>query len=45
MSRLSSKFGQIGLGTAALAALECLEKSQLTYNGQNVDHSSSFTFD
>ena len=34
-SRTSSKFGQIGPRTAELAALERLEKSPLTYNGEN----------
>ena len=32
----SSKFGQIGLRTAELAALERLAKSPYTYNGRNV---------
>ena len=35
-SQTSSKFGQIGPRTAELAALEGLEKSQLTYNGRNL---------
>ena len=34
-SRTSSKFGQIGPRTAELAALERLEKSPYTYNGEN----------
>ena len=33
--RTSSKFGQIGPRTAELAALEGLEKSPQTYNGEN----------
>ena len=50
-SRMGSNFGKIGPGTYGLAALECLEKSPLTYNGRNVvttrvpsflDESSSF---
>ena len=50
-SRMGSKFGRIRPGTYELAALECLEKSPLTYNGKNVvttlvpsflDGSSSF---
>ena len=36
MSRTSSKFGQIGPKTAELAALERLEKSPWTFNGENV---------
>ena len=32
---MSSKFSQIGLPTAELAALERLKKSPLTYNGKN----------
>ena len=35
ISRTSSKFGQIGPRTAELAALERLEKSPKTYNGEN----------
>ena len=35
-SRTSSKFSQIRLRTAELAALERLEKSPETYNGKNV---------
>ena len=35
-SRPSSKFDQIGLWTAELAALGRLEKSPLTYNGRNL---------
>ena len=34
-SRTSSKFVQIGPRTAELAVLERLEKSPLTYNGEN----------
>ena len=34
-SRTSSNFGQIGPRTAELAALERLEKSPWTYNGEN----------
>ena len=34
--RTSSKFGQIGPRTAELIALEHLEKSPYTYNGENV---------
>ena len=44
-SRTSSKFGQMGPRTAELAALECLEKSPLTYNGRNLVNTSSFIFD
>ena len=35
-SQMSSKFGQIGLRTVELAALEHLEKSLQTYNGKIV---------
>ena len=35
-SQRSSKFGQIRLRTAELAALERLEKSPYTYNGRNL---------
>ena len=35
-SLIGSKFGQINPLTAELAALECLEKSPLAYNGRNV---------
>ena len=35
ISRMSSKFGQIGPRTAELAALERLEKSPYTFNGEN----------
>ena len=35
ISQTSSKFGQIGPRTAELAALERLEKSPETYNGEN----------
>ena len=35
-SRTSSKFGQIRQWTAELAALERLEKSTYTYNGETV---------
>ena len=35
-SRTNLKFGQIGLRTAELADLERLEKSPLTYDGENV---------
>ena len=45
-SRASSKFGQIGLRTQELAALERLEKkTHILIMGKCCDHSSSFTFD
>ena len=45
-SRTRSKFGQIGLKSVDLAALERLEKSSLTYDGKKCcDHSSPFIFD
>ena len=36
ISRTSSKFGQIGPKTAELTALDHLEKSPYTYNGEKV---------
>ena len=51
ISRMGSKFSRIRPGTNELLALECLGKSQSTYNGRNVvtylvlsilDGSSSF---
>ena len=35
-SWIGSKFGKIGSGTYALAALVRLEKSPYTYNGRNI---------
>ena len=43
-SRTSSKFGYIGPRTAALAALERLEKSPYTYNGRNLINTLSPSF-
>ena len=36
MSRTSSNFGQIRPRTVGLAALECMNKFPLTYNGDNL---------
>ena len=44
MSQESSKFGQIGPRTPELAALECLEKSPLTDNGENVVNTLAHSF-
>ena len=35
-SQMNLKFGKIRPWTAELAALECLKKSPLTYNGKDV---------
>ena len=43
-SRTSSKFGQIEPRTAELAALESLEKSQLTCNGRNLVNTLATSF-
>ena len=43
-SQTSSKFGQIEKGTVELAALERLEKSPYTYNGENVVTTLAFSF-
>ena len=44
-SRTSSKFGQIGLRIAELAALEGLKNPYRLIMGKCYDHSSSFIFD
>ena len=44
ISRMSSKFGQIGPRTAELTALEHLGKSPKTYNGENVVNTLATSF-
>ena len=44
ISRASSKFGPIRLGTAELAALELLKKIPYTYNGENLVSTLAHSF-
>ena len=44
ISRTSSNLGQIRPRTAELAALECLEQSQKTYNRRNLVNTLALSF-